>query len=46
MSENEKQWYLDRLEELKLEYKETDNKFAKRKIDILQQIQIIEEILK
>lgn len=42
----DKQWYEDELEKLKTEYKETDNKFSKRKIDILQQIQIIEEILK
>lgn len=46
VSEIEKQWYVDKLERLKIEYDKTDDKFSKRKIDILQQIQIVEEILK
>ncbi len=46
MRELDKKWYLERLDELKQEFRETDNKYSKRKIDILQQMHLIEDILK
>ena len=45
MSEQEKLWYLSKLEELMDKYEEIDDKHDKRKIDILHQIKIIEDIL-
>ena len=39
-------WYTEKLAKIKKEYEKTDPKFTKKQTDLMQQLRIIEDILR